>query len=288
MFNLKASLIGVYALAFFLCFSSCRKDVFPIGQDPLTSKHQVWAFSSDQFDNKLGAPDAIVVPHYPFAKTYDNSGKVTELTCYFDIEQTPSDVLRYQVHVKVIEKGRKVYFLNVDSLYHGVSDTTAILYLNAAGRPDSCVGDYHFMQNRVAGKLAVARTSYHYKNNRLVAVSGVEFSGPLLVFAGTDSVKYDQYGNALSFTVNSYQYDYTKTANELFYSNDYMQSYWEFYMLQYLGYFPEVNSPIHLRTAVQRISGQGYLKITGQQFDGKGRLVSYDFNGSTHFTVNWK
>ena len=287
MSNLKPSLIGVCAIAFFLCLSSCRKDIFPIGQDPLTSRDQVVEFHNNEFDN-LGPEYGPLPPHYPFVKMYDNAGKVRELICYFDIEQLPRDVTSFQVHVKVIEKGRKVYFLNVDSLNHGVSDTTAILYLNAAGRPDSCVGDYHFMENRNAGKLAVATNTFHYKDNKLVYVTDLELSGPFVAASRADSVRYDQYGNALSFFVNSYQYDYTKTAKEQFYSNDFMQNYWEFYMLQYLGYFPEVNCPTHVRTAVQRIGGQGFLTLSGHQFDGKGRLVSYEFNGNEHFTVNWK
>jgi hypothetical protein len=57
---------------------------------------------------------------------------------------------------------------------------------------------------------------------------------------------------------------------------DYMQSDWPFYLLQYLGFFPEVTNPVNIRTnLVADASLNG--PILNHKFDADGKVISYDF-----------
>jgi hypothetical protein len=80
----------------------------------------------------------------------------------------------------------------------------------------------------------------------------------------------------LSFASNTYEYDYSKKGKEQFYSEDYQGNDWPFYLLQYLGFFPEVNSPVNIRTHIVG-SGDYYGSFFNHTFDAEGKLISYDF-----------
>ena len=60
-----------------------------------------------------------------------------------------------------------------------------------------------------------------------------------------------------------------------------------FYLLQYLGYFPEVNCPTNLMNAISNRYDDFAGPLTDHQFDAKGRLTSYDYPGGPT-TITWK
>ena len=103
--------------------------------------------------------------------------------------------------------------------------------------------------------------------------------------AFNDTIRYDNYGNVLSIGTMTYQYDYSKRPRQQFYCDDFMGDDEPFYLLQYLGYFPEINSPVNLRTYTSAVVFRGPL--TNHQFDGEGRLISYDL-ASTPVTITWR
>ena len=86
---------------------------------------------------------------------------------------------------------------------------------------------------------------------------------------------YDKFGNILSFNGNTYQYDYSRKAKQQFYCDDFMGNCEPFYLLQYLGFFPEVNNPPNIRTHVETTVFHGDL--TNHKFDHEGKLIGYDF-----------
>ena len=106
-----------------------------------------------------------------------------------------------------------------------------------------------------------------------------------LLHAFNDTIRYDNYGNVLSHGTTRYQYDYSKKPRQQFYCDDFMGADESFYLLQYLGYFPELNNPVNLRTYTYTEEFSGPL--TDHQFDGEGRLISYEFESSP-VTITWK
>jgi hypothetical protein len=58
-----------------------------------------------------------------------------------------------------------------------------------------------------------------------------------------------------------------------------------FYLLQYLGFFPEVTSPVNVRTGVTTGSDTGG-PLTDQQFDAEGRLIGYEID-FIPVTITW-
>jgi hypothetical protein len=62
-----------------------------------------------------------------------------------------------------------------------------------------------------------------------------------------------------------------------------------FYLLQYLGFFPEVTNPPNLRTRAATTDIPQGLPLTNPQFDPEGKLISYGFiEGTTTITWNCK
>jgi hypothetical protein len=158
----------------------------------------------------------------------------------------------------------------------------ARITLNKEGRAISCAATGALNPDYFENPAIIE--NYKYKNDRIIAVKSDYFSQSGIVLASlVDSVHYDNKGNISSFAGNSYQYDYTQKVKQQFYCDDFMGSHEPFYLLQYLGFFPEVNSPENVRTHVETVVFKGDL--TNHQFDGNGRLTSYDFY--LPITISW-
>lgn len=283
---MKRSLFSPTALAVIaalLLLHSCTKS-FPPNQvfpDPLTGDDQVAEYHIPFYDSYFMTK----IP-YLFRKTYDPSGKILkEIVCSFTDDLTPSSLLEFRLDLTVQQKGRIVYLIKKDSLQKNPPDTTVRIYLNSKGRPDSCVGTNALDPD--AGGRPPESTYYFYKDNRLQVVRNVLLNGGPIPTSGGDTIHYDKYGNPSSFGENSYQYDYTRTAKQQFYCDDYMGGDDEFYLLQYLGYFPEVTSPVNIRIRVVTLDVTEGFPLSNHQFDAQGRLISYEYTGAAPITITW-
>ena len=272
--------IGMSAIALFLLFNSCNKINLPNHfPDPLTGGCQVAEFHGNTFDFLY--PQGI---SYLFKKKYDPSGKtLKEIVFFFSEDQVPFELLQSQYDYQVVDKGRRVYLITQDAFGHGQSDTSAVIYLNPSGRPDSIVSysqiTYHF--DARAGETV--KTYFQYREQRLFTARTVK-NGYFVSTDVTDTARYDHYGNAVSFADHIYQYDYTRQAKQQCYLDDYAQNRGEIYLLEYLGYFPELTSPVNLRTSLTGYEGGS---ITNHQLDGDGKLISYDTHMLGHVTITW-
>jgi hypothetical protein len=274
--------LALMAIAAFLLLNSCSKTIpgnatFP---DPLTGDDQVAEYHIPTFD-------AFFNTKFPnlFRKTYDPSGKILkEIVFSFTDDLTFSTILQYQLDLMVQQKGRIVFLIKKDSVQKApAADTVVRIYLNQKGRPDSCVGTGALDEDAEGHP---AETEYYfYKDNRLQVVRNILLDGGPIPTTGGDTIHYDKYGNPSSFSDNSYQYDYTRTAKQQFYCDDYMGGDDEFYLLQYLGYFPEVTSPPNIRTLVRTVDSPSGFPLFNHQFDAQGRLISYETGGT--ITVTW-
>lgn len=267
------------AIALTLQFS-CTKDLPRDGFfNPLIGGCQVAEFHISQFDNFFSSP-----PPYLFRKSFDATGEVvTGIDCTFADDLLPEYLPLQTLHALVTQKDRMVFLIKKPTGSEGdLPDTLARIYLNKAGRPDSCVG--------AAGidpiELAPVTEHYYYKNNRLLAVNDIEYLVPGSPFISTDTISYDRYGNPLSFAHNSYQYDYSRRAKQQFYCDDFMEFDRVFYLLQYLGFFPEVTSPVNIRTRVINVDVAAGEAVTNPTFDQEGKLVSYGTLFGTN-TITW-
>ena len=276
--------IGISAVVCFLLFNSCNKVGFPLNHypNPLTGNAggcQVADYHLSEFDPlPQGA-------YYLFHKKYDASGKnVKEIIFNISEDVFFGDIFRFQADYQVVDKGRKVYLITSDGLGHGLPDTTATIYINASGRPDSIVSysqlTYHF--DKRAGETV--KTYFSYKDQRLFSARNV-FHGYFVQTDQTDTVHYDSHGNMSSFADYTYQYDYTRTAKQQCYLDDYMQNKGELYLCEYLGYFPEITSPTNVRTAIS--GGYESGALTNHTFDGEGKLIGYDSRNFGHVTITW-
>jgi hypothetical protein len=273
---------------FFLLSCSCRKgnDPIPGNSNPLTDDEQVVEYHKTWYDNKLPAPYPAHAP-YLFKKTY--SGKtVTEITCSFNDEEVTQDFLPKYYHVfKVAEHGLIVYLVNKQLGKDGIPDTVATVTLNAAGRPETCAANPELAPDFIAPTWILQH--YYYHNDKVIAVKA-EYTTPDYPYykPTLDSLHYDDHGNLLSFMNNIFSYDYSREPKQQFYCEGFMSYQEPFYLLQYLGYFPEVNCPTNL---MNRVNAMYYDDWTGplanHQFDGKGRLISYDYPGGPT-TITWK
>jgi hypothetical protein len=184
--------------------------------------------------------------------------------------------------------GLSIYLINVDN----VQDTTMKIYLNPKGLVKKCIG-----------KLAMDYTQFDYDSkNRLSNITYGFGDGIVL----SDTCAYDTYGNILSITRfdsrdgrlgNFYKYDYSKKVKRQFYRDE-PSSNDDFTLLQYLGFFPELE-PVHVRTHVRVGLETGSFMwdkyLVNHQFDRKGRLIQYDIAnnpGGTDISfqaiLNWK
>jgi hypothetical protein len=281
---------GILAVAVFLLFNSCNKGIYEYNHfpDPLTAECQVTEFHFPQFDSYF--PGGV---HYLFLKKYDHTGKVKEIICTFNEDLLPAYFLQFQLDLQVVPRGRVIYFITLDTITknHSLDDTTAIAYLNAEGRPDSCVSRSRLSPHFDVGPESVVKSYYHYKEGRLFVVNTNTFDQYGFRFGSKDTVRYDKFGNPLSIgkntgQENSYQYDYTRQAKQQFYLDDYMQNRGEFYLLQYLGYFPEITSPTNVRIWAANVDYSSGSPETNHQFDAQGRLISYNSVWG-HATITW-
>ena len=261
---------GAFAIALLFAFSSCRKEIVYLNQfpDPLKANAtgQVAEYHNDRYDAFLGPQD-----HFLFTKLFDHSGNVSEIICGFDNGQLVYFVQANMLDLHIYDKGRHVYLVTQGA---STSDTTAHIYLNAFGRPDSAIGNYRLFYHNPDDETprdstAIEKTYFSYQDHRLVGVKTVNYSG------GTaetlqDVVQYDSVGNPVSFGPFTYAYDYTRKPKQQFYIDYINHSRNEYYLLQYLGYFPEVTSPINLR-----INQNGLPTIREVQFDGDDREYFY-------------
>jgi len=283
--------IGGFAVALLLLLNSCRKDIYSYNHfpDPLTGGDQVAEYHSAQFDS-LYPPLQQHPLHYLFGKKFDHSGKLTEIICSFNDYQYQFEIIPFQLDLHVFDKGRIIYLLTLDTTGHGATDTSARIYLGWDGRPDSCVGNYRLVANRTAESQGIEKTFFTYRDHRLFSVRTDINYGGFFPSSETDTVHYDPYGNPLSFAGNSYEYDYTRKAKQQFYCDDYMGNLHEFYLLQYLGYFPEITSPENIRTAYNQSPEPSPVftpvPITNHQFDGEGRLTAYHIHVGT-ISITW-
>lgn len=259
-----------------MLFNSCIKDVPPRNfVNPLVGGCQVAEYHVAMFDALFPTP-----PPYLFRKTFDPSGRiVTEIDCNFTNDILPTDLLSTTLHLKIGQKGPVVYLIKVDTLKADFPDTVIRIYLDEKGRPDSCIGGPG--SDPQAGSGSFEKEYYTYKDNRVTEVKmNVTFviGGSAFSFDAADTVKYDKYGNPMSFGGNVYTYDYTRKARQQFYCDDFMGNESNFYLLQYLGFFPEVTSPVNVRTGVNTGSDTGG-PLTDQQFDKEGKLIGYAIDG---------
>jgi hypothetical protein len=269
----------------FMLFLSCQKssDRFDNFRNPLQGDCQVAEYHYGLYDQYFPAG----IP-FLFKKTFDASGKtLKEIECFFWPEVPPSQILLPEFHhiFKVEQRGRMIFLINKVTNKGNIPDTVARITLNNEGRAKSCTANSELFPGGWPSYLDSSVTEeYIYSNNRILAIKS-NYIGPVPV-TFFDSLHYDKYGNVLSFRDNSYQYDYSRKAKQQFYCQDYMDD-WPFYLLQYLGFFPEVTSPINIRTyMVADASLNGAL--TNHKFDAEGKLISYVFDyGSVPITIVW-
>jgi hypothetical protein len=278
---MKKSLYAAAGLLLLFASSSCRKDNGPLGsQTPLNSNYQVVECHNNHYDADLDAHVA-----FPFLKKYDPSGRtVTEIDCAFDDDKSYYYFPQVYHEFKISQKGHMVYLVNKALPASGIPDTAGWITLDALGRPKSMTADSNLSLDLNGYWPEPTFTqNYTYQNNKIVAVHYV-FNNP---HRGdyTDSIKYDQYGNAVSFNNVSWHYDYSKTAKQQFYYEGLTGADEPFYLLLYLGYFPEISCPSNVMTAWTDFTGT--FNVTNHKFDSRGRLISYD-DGLGHVTVNWK
>jgi hypothetical protein len=269
--------------AIVMLFNSCIKDI-PFGNsiNPLVGGCQVAEYHVAQFDALFPTP-----PPYLFRKTYDPSGRIVqEIDCNFTNDILPTDLLSTTLYLKIAQKDRVVFLIKKDTLKAALSDTLVRIYLNENGRPDSCIGGPGSEPQAPPGSFE--KEYYTYKDNRVTVVKmNITFviGGSAFSEDGADTVKYDKYGNPSSFGGMSYTYDYTRKARPQFYCDDYMGNESNFYLLQYLGYFPEVTSPVNVRTGVNT-GGDTGGPLYDQRFDAEGRLIGYTLD-ALPVSITW-
>lgn len=207
-----------------------------------------------------------------FQKTYDAEGKaVTEIECVF-YEPYASDLnggYIYGPHhdLLVTKSGSSLILRDKNNL----ADTVMVVLFNKDGRPASCVAS-------PAGNLTDTHNlisdteSFTYKGGRVFSVKTVDFQTEV------DTVQYDSLGNLLSFAGNTYIYDYYRQATESFYIMDYQPRSHGYYLLQYLGYFPEVTNTTNIRSALSNLYLRYQANLGEEQYDSAGRVIGFNFH----------
>jgi len=268
----------------------------PIGQfqNPLSSDYQVAEYHMTEYDNENQPPYPNHFP-YLFKKIYDHSGKtVTEIDCSFDSEHNFYELTNsgFYHEFKVVQHGQTVYLINKQLPKSNIPDTVARITLNLYGRPESCSANAELTPD-IARDPSPIIQHYFYRNNMVTAVKS-DFTNQVTTNTYLDSLHYDNNGNLMSFNGNSFQYDYTRTAKQQFYCHGYMGLQEPFYLLQYLGYFPEVNSPTNVMIHIDNVYDDWAGALTNHKFDREGRLISYNWPGGASLfgdlplTITWK
>jgi len=269
--NLLAAM-GVLPVVVIFLLSSCGKEFSSKGFfNPLIGGCQVAEYHNPQFDSYFPTK-----PPYLFRKTFDASGRIVkEMACGFSNDNPPLSLPEFLLDVTIAQKDRRVFLLRAYSGKPVVPDTLLTIYLNWEGRPDSSIGRPG--SDPEAG-TAYEWEYYYYKGDRLQSINHTTFHGPHggeggYSFSGTDTIHYDKYGNPLSYGYNTYTYDYTRKGGQKFYLDVFMGNEANFYLLQYLGFFPEINNPPNLRTYEYNSDAAESLSFLDQQFDAQGKLT---------------
>jgi hypothetical protein len=217
--------------------------------------------------------DAALSPDIPFLfrKTYDGN-TVREIDFSFWDVYLPRDV-RFH-YLTLSYKGRYLYMLDKAD----PEDTAVVVTFNAGGRVASVSYKGEINDSGTGGLNAVERFSY--RDNRVVAVQRVAGE-----FTNLDSVFYDRFGNVISAVGNPYTYDYSKRATQQFYCDDLMEVYDGFYLMQYLGLFPEVTSPVNVRTYAH--DTELGADLSNWTFDREGKLTGYAKSNSMKISITW-
>ena len=262
--------VSVMSVALFFLFNSCGKE-FPRDGffNPLIGGCQVAEYHNPQFDPFFPAR-----PPYLFRKTFDPAGKVaTGMACGFANDNVPQSLPSFLLDVRIAQKDRRVLLIRADSGKTVVPDTLVTIYLNREGRPDSCIGRPGSDPEEGTG---YEWEYYSYKDGRIQVIKHTTFheGDPGYLFSGTDTIHYDKYGNPVSYGFNTYTYDYTRKGGQKFYLDVFMGGEADFYLLQYLGFFPEVNNPPNLRTAEFNSDAAEGGPLGDQQFDAQGKLTN--------------
>lgn len=275
--------VSVTAIALTMLFNSCNKQFPQAGFfNPLIGGCQVAEYHVPQFDQYFPTP-----PPYLFRKTFDPSGKIVkEMACGFLNDDVPEFIAGYLLDVTIAQKDHRVFLVRADSGKKVAPDTLATIYLNGEGRPDSCIGRPG--SDPEAGSNAYELEYYHYKDNRLQTVQhDILYAGSDgLRFLKTDTVRYDKYGNPVSYGFSSYTYDYSRKAGQKFYADVFMGIESDFYLLQYLGFFPEINNPPNVRMSEKNSDAAEGGPLAGQTFDAQGKLTGFSLQGEP-ISISW-
>jgi hypothetical protein len=224
---------------------------------------------------------------YPvlFKNTYDPSGKtVKEIACnFYDgfpgfVGNEPQDFLDFIV----VRNGSSLFLLNKSN----TGDTAMQVSFNSQGRPEASI-TYPVGGIDDNYSTALETENFTYVNDRIFSVTtdGTK----------TDTVGYDSVGNVLSFAGNVYLYDYYRKATQTFYINDLEDRDHAYYLLQYLGYFPEVTSTVNIR--INFTDARASVNLDYEQFDADGRVINFSaaylpgynngYNGRGGAVITW-
>lgn len=266
--------VSAITIALFFLFNSCGKEFPQEGFfNPLIGGCQVAEYHNPQFDQFFTTP-----PPYLFRKTFDPGGNIVrEMACGFSNDDLPSTLQSFLLDVLIVQRDRRVFLIRADSGKIVVPDTLATIYLNREGRPDSCIGRPGSDPEASGSLMGYEWEYYYYKDNKIQLIKHTIFGGGEFgfSFSGTDTVRYDRFGNPVSYSFNSYTYDYTRKGGQKFYLDAFMGNEADFYLLQYLGFFPEMNNPPNLRTSSISSGVAEGGPIGNQQFDAQGKLTSF-------------
>jgi hypothetical protein len=264
--------VSVLSIALFFLFNSCGKEFLPVGFfNPLVGGCQVAEYHDSQYDGFFTTK-----PPYLFRKTFDPSGRIaTEMACGFANDNVPVPSL--QLDVLISQKDRRVFLIRADSGKRIAPDTLVTIYFNREGRPDSCIGRPGSDPEAGSAPGGYEWEYYYYKDGKIQTIKHTIFEGgeSSASFSGTDTVHYDKYGNPVSYGFNSYTYDYTRKGGQKFYLDVFMNDEADFYLLQYLGFFPEINNPPNLQLSSYNSDGAAGGPLPVQQFDAQGKLTGF-------------
>jgi hypothetical protein len=275
----KLSLVATVLLtgmSLFLCGCKKASTFARVIQQKLAC--DVAKYSVD-IDNGVPASNVTV-----FQKTYDAEGKtVTEIECVFfepfsSSSETSGGSSFYGLqHDLLVAKSDSSLLLRDKN---NLADTAMLVLFNKEGRPTSSITS---LAGNITDNFHSGDTeSFTYKGGRIFSVQELGF--PI------DTVHYDSLGNLLSFAGNTYIYDYDRQATESFYITDYQARDHGYYLLQYLGYFPEVTNTTNIRSNLSNSDLTYKANLAGEQYDPAGRVIgfnTYVIQGTTFGGTSW-
>jgi hypothetical protein len=237
-----------------LLFSMCKKT-----STPGRIIQQKLACDVARYMVTINQPQAL------FQKTYDAAGKsVTEISCSFfepGFDVFSEGYFGHQHDLLVTKSGSSLILLDKND----PADTAMMVYFNKDGRPASSITN--LAGNITDNYLHGDTENFAYKGSR---VFSVETLG-----AQVDTVRYDSLGNVLSFAGNNNIYDYDRQAAESFYITDFQQTDHGYYLLQYLGYFPEVTNTTNIRSNTSNSYWKVQVNNGSERYDSVGRVIEF-------------